>query len=64
MEIKDFEGFGRKLMVEFSCRRCNAKAYKPLFDCLPSDYPVRNLSDLKAPKKMGRRRFLLSHLLP
>ena len=51
MEIKEFEGFGRKLMVEFSCRRCNAKAYKPLFDCLPSDYPVRNLSDLKAPKE-------------
>ena len=47
MEIKEFEGFGRKLMVEFSCRRCNVKAYKPLFDCLPSDYPVRNLSDLK-----------------
>ena len=51
MEIKEFEGFGRKILVEFSCRRCNTKAYKPLFDCLPKDCPVRNLSDLKAPEE-------------
>ena len=51
MEIKEFEGFDRKLMVEFSCRRCKTKAYKPLFDCLPNDCPVRDLSDLKAPEE-------------
>ena len=51
MEITEFEGFDRKLMVKFTCRRCRAEAYKPLYDCLPSDCPVRFLSDLKAPKE-------------
>ena len=49
MEIKEFEGHGRKMMVEFSCYRCGKKAYKPLKNCLPSDCPVRFMSDLKAP---------------
>lgn len=49
MQINEFEGFGRKLMVSFTCRRCKKIAAKPLKDCLPNDCPVRNLSDLKAP---------------
>ena len=49
MEIPNFEGHGRKIMVEFLCYRCKKKAIKPLKDCLPSDCPVRFMSDLKAP---------------
>ena len=49
MEIKEYEGHGRRLMVEFACTRCKNTEYKPLFDCLPTEFPVRNLSDLKAP---------------
>lgn len=51
MEIREFEGHGRKLMVEFSCRRCKTTAYKPLVDCLPSDCAARGLYDLNAPEE-------------
>lgn len=51
MEIREFEGHGRKIVVEFTCRRCKTKVYKPLVDCLPSDCAVRGLYDLKAPKE-------------
>lgn len=51
MEIPEFEGFGRTIMVQFKCYRCKAIAVRPLKDCLPSEWDVRNLSDLKAPKE-------------
>lgn len=47
--IPDFEGHGRLLTVRFKCRRCDATALRPLKDCLPSDCPVRFMSDLEAP---------------
>ena len=50
MQIPEFQGFGRTMMVEFKCRRCTNTAYRPLKDCLPTDCPVRNLSDLEPPK--------------
>jgi hypothetical protein len=49
MQIPDFEGHGRKIMVQFTCQRCKKTALKPLKDCLPSDCPVRYLSDLETP---------------
>lgn len=51
MEIKSFEGFGRTLMVQFTCQRCKAVELRPLIDCLPSDTPTNGLYDLKAPPK-------------
>ena len=51
MEIPDVEGHGRKIMVQFSCYRCKKIAIKPFNDCLPSECPVRYMSDLKAPKE-------------
>ena len=44
-----YEEFGRTMMVRFKCQRCKKTEYRPLKDCLPSDCPVRNLSDLEAP---------------
>ena len=64
MEIKKFEGFGRKLMVKFTCRRCKVEAYRPLYDCLPSDGPVRDLYDLKAPKEWEDGGFYYPTLCP
>lgn len=49
MEIPDFEGHGRTMMVRFRCWRCKEVEYKQLKDCLPRDCPVRFMSDLKAP---------------
>lgn len=51
IEIPEFEGHGRKVIIQFSCYRCRKIAYRPLRDCLPSDCPVRFMSDLKAPKE-------------
>ena len=49
MEIKQFEGHGRKLTVEFMCWRCKKTDSRPLKDCLPKDAPMRDLSDLRPP---------------
>ncbi len=50
MELKEFEGYGRKIVVEFKCRRCGVTATRPLKECLPSDGPMQGLYDLLAPK--------------
>jgi len=50
MEIKEFEGYGRTLSVEFKCYRCRKTAVRRLEDCFPSDYAMHNLSDLVPPK--------------
>ena len=50
MEIIQYEGYGRRIMVEFTCRRCRKTEYRPLKDCLPADC-FRNLYDLQAPKE-------------
>ena len=49
MEIKKFDGHGRKIMVQFSCHRCNTAALRPLIDCMPADKIVRDLHDLVPP---------------
>lgn len=49
MEINEFDGHGRRIMVEFMCWRCKQRVVRPLKDCLPSDGPARNLSDMKPP---------------
>lgn len=51
MNIPEYEGFGRTLMVRFVCYRCKKTEYKTLRDSAPKDYDVRNLSDLSAPKE-------------
>ncbi len=50
MEIPDYKGFGREIVVQFTCARCKKIVYTPLEKCTTSDYAVRYLSDLKAPK--------------
>lgn len=50
IEIPQYDGHWRTVVVEFKCRRCKKTAYRPLKDCIPSDCPVRFLSDLKAPQ--------------
>lgn len=34
MEIKNYESHGRKLLVEFTCRRCGKKETRPLEECM------------------------------
>ena len=51
MEIPDFEGHGRTIMVDFKCWRCKKIAARPLKDCLPTDGPARFMSDLRPPKE-------------
>lgn len=61
MGIKSFEGYDRRvivdfnvrvIIVEFTCRRCGAKAYKRLPDCPPwgRTINVSDLYDLEAPE--------------
>ena len=51
IEIPAFDGFGRTIMVQFRCYRCGKTEYEPLYDCLPSDHPISDLSDLSTPTK-------------
>lgn len=52
MEIRAFETHGRKLLVEFKCRRCEITATKSLEECMneAAEY-YRDLYDLKPPKE-------------
>lgn len=47
IEVKSFEANGRRLSVEFTCRRCRQKAYRPLKECIGSEFNF--LTDLKPP---------------
>ena len=49
MEIPSFDGYGRTVMVRFRCWRCKKVDLRPLEDCLPTECPVRHLSDLIPP---------------
>lgn len=49
MEIPNFEGHGRTVMVQFQCYRCKTVAIRPLKDCIPNDSPVSDMSDFEAP---------------
>lgn len=48
MQLKDIEFGDRKVMIEFTCRRCGEKTYRPLKDCL-SEVDYNNLWDLRPP---------------
>ena len=48
MEIKNFEMNGRRLMVEFKCRRCQITAIRPLKQCL-DEVEYNFLTDLRPP---------------
>lgn len=51
MKIDRYETHGRKLLVEFKCRRCKTTAIRPLEECMnerKEDY--QNLYDLRPPK--------------
>lgn len=64
MELKEFEGYGREIMVKFTCRRCRVEAYKPLKDCLPNDCSVRGLYDLIAPANWRNGGFYYATFCP
>jgi hypothetical protein len=50
MNIDRYETHGRKLMVEFKCRRCGETALRPLEDCMKEMIDgYRNLYDLHPP---------------
>lgn len=50
IQIPDYEGHGRTIMVEFMCWRCKMRAYRPLKDSIPTDGPMVSMADLKPPK--------------
>ena len=51
MEFRNFETHGRKLMVEFRCRRCGKTAIRPLEECCEEARECfQALYDLKPPK--------------
>ena len=49
INIPEYEGHGRRVLIEFMCYRCKTKATRPLKDCRPSDGPPMNMSDYKPP---------------
>lgn len=51
MEIRNYEAHGRKLLVEFECRRCKKTEIRPLADCMKECTECyRDLYDLQPPK--------------
>lgn len=51
MTIDIYETHGRRLMVEFKCRRCGITAIRPLEDCMKEQTECyRSLYDLRPPK--------------
>ena len=47
IEVKRYESNGRKLAVEFTCRRCKKKSYRLLKECVNQEFNF--LTDLKPP---------------
>lgn len=48
MQIDKFESNGRRLMVEFQCRRCKTTAIRSLKTCV-EEVDYNNLWDLRPP---------------
>lgn len=48
MQINRYEENGRRLMVEFTCRRCKTTAIRPLENCM-QEVDYNNLHDLRPP---------------
>lgn len=52
MEITSYETHGRKLLVEFKCRRCGKTVIRPLEECITESKDCyRDLYDLNPPKE-------------
>ena len=50
MTINTYETHGRRLMVEFTCRRCRTRVVRPLEECMREQTECyRELYDLKPP---------------
>lgn len=50
MTIHNYETHGRKLLVEFACRRCGKKETRPLEECMKETAECYNgLHDLNPP---------------
>lgn len=47
--IPEYEGHGRRVLIEFMCWRCKTRETRPLKDCLPREHPINNMSDLVPP---------------
>ena len=51
MNITQYESHGRKLMVEFTCRRCKKTTLRPLKECMEEEKEgYQGLYDLRPPK--------------
>lgn len=48
MQLDRLEGYGRRVMVEFTCRRCKSTTIRPLKECL-SEVDYNDISDLRPP---------------
>lgn len=65
MQFSRFETHGRKLLVEFKCRRCKTTAIRPLEDCvkeLKDGY--RDLYDFRPPSEWENGGFYYSLFCP
>lgn len=52
MKITNYETHGRKLLVEFKCRRCETTAIRPLEECVKECVDgYRDLYDLRPPEE-------------
>lgn len=64
ISIPGYEGYGRKILVEFTCRRCGAKACRPLKDAMPTDAPPSHMSNFRAPSDWRDGGFYYSTFCP
>lgn len=65
MEIKRYETHGRKLLVEFKCRRCKKTTTRPLEECMKEQKECyRDLYDLKPPTEWEDGGFFYPLLCP
>jgi len=65
MEVKKYETHGRRLMVEFKCRRCRTLSYRPLEECMEEAKECyRELYDLRPPKEWQDGGFYYPLLCP
>ena len=49
IQIPEYEGHGRRVLIEFMCYRCKTKVVRALKDCNPTDGPPMNMSDYRPP---------------
>ena len=65
MKITNYETHGRKLLVEFKCRRCETTAIRPLEECVKECVDgYRDLYDLHPPEGWERGGFYYPMFCP